>query len=106
MASQVAAGSGRSVPMKSSARIAASVTVLGALLALVGMSRSVPPAAAAIDARATDANVARLTTELLGHSQFAHHPLDVELAGRLLDRYLDALDGTRSLFFQSDIDEF
>jgi carboxyl-terminal processing protease len=49
--------------------------------------------------------VTRLTTSLLGHSQFSHHPLDAELAGRLLDRYLAALDGTRSLFLQSDVDE-
>jgi carboxyl-terminal processing protease len=92
--------------MKPSVRIVASATALVALVALVGLSRAGQPVSAPIDARATDANVARLTTELLGHSQFAHHPLDAELAGRLLDRYLDTLDGTRSLFVQSDIDEF
>jgi carboxyl-terminal processing protease len=92
--------------MKSSARVASSVTVLGLVLAFFGMSRAAQPVSAPIDARTTDANVARLTTDLLGHSQFVHHPLDTELAGRLLDRYLDTLDGTRALFFQSDIDEF
>ncbi|HEY2903056.1 MAG TPA: carboxy terminal-processing peptidase [Polyangia bacterium] len=92
--------------MKSSARIVASVAAAGLVLALVGMSRAGQPLSASSDARATDANVARLTTELLGRSQFAHHPLDTELAGRLLDRYLEALDGTRSLFLQSDVDEF
>jgi carboxyl-terminal processing protease len=95
--------------MKPSARIAASVTALAVglalVLALVGMGRAGQPVSAPIDTRTTDANVARLTTELLGHSQFAHHPLDTELAGRLLDRYLEALDGTRSLFLQSDVDE-
>jgi carboxyl-terminal processing protease len=59
-----------------------------------------------VDARTTEANITRVTTDILGHSQFSHHPLDNELAGRLLDRYLDALDGTRSLFLQSDVDEF
>ena len=38
--------------------------------------------------------------------QFAHHPLDDELAGKFLDRYLDALDGRHMVFLQSDVDEF
>jgi len=54
----------------------------------------------------TEANVTRLTTTILERSQFAHHPLDSELAGRFLDGYLDALDGRRSLFLQSDVEEF
>jgi carboxyl-terminal processing protease len=54
----------------------------------------------------TDANITRLTTSILEHSQFAHHPLDRELAGKLLDSYLDALDGARALFLKTDLDEF
>jgi carboxyl-terminal processing protease len=64
-------------------------------------------AAAPQDPRgAEEASITRLTTGLLEHSQFAHHPFDRELAGALLDRYLDALDGSRSLFLQSDVDKF
>src|SRR5688572_17572047 len=55
---------------------------------------------------ATEANITRLTANLLEQSQFAHHPLDNELAGKFLDRYLDALDGGHSLLLQSDVDEF
>lgn len=62
---------------------------------------STPP-----DAHTTEANIARITTSLLAQSQLAHHPLDAQLAGKLLDRYLDALDGTRSLFLKSDVEEF
>jgi carboxyl-terminal processing protease len=62
-------------------------------------------ALAATPAR-TEANIARLTTNILEQSQFAHHALDRELAGQFLDSYFDALDGTRSLFLQSDIEEF
>ena len=40
----------------------------------------------------------RLTAHLLERSRFAHHPLDSDLAGKFLDSYLDALDGTHSLF--------
>ena len=76
-----------------------------ALLDEQGASKIETPASPA-EARATDANITRLTTGILGNSQFAHHPLDTELAGKLLDLYLDALDGNRSLFLQSDIDEF
>ncbi|HET6332763.1 MAG TPA: carboxy terminal-processing peptidase [Polyangiales bacterium] len=54
----------------------------------------------------TEANIARLTTNILERSQFAHHALDSELAAKFLDSYFDALDGTRSLFLQTDVDEF
>jgi carboxyl-terminal processing protease len=66
------------------------------------VARPTPP----VDARTTEANVARITTSLLAQSQLSHHPLDAQLAGKLLDRYLDALDGTRSLFLKSDVAEF
>ena len=59
-----------------------------------------------LDQAATDAEITRLTTEILEKSQFAHHPLDNELAGKFLDRYLDTLDGQHMVFLQSDIDEF
>jgi carboxyl-terminal processing protease len=78
--------------------------VIALALAAASAARASTPRPA--DARATEANIARLTTNLLERSQFAHHPLDAELAGKLLDRYLDALDGTRSLFLKADLDEF
>jgi len=59
-----------------------------------------------LDQAATDAEITRLTSKILEKSQFAHHPLDDELAGKFLDRYLDALDGQHMLFLQSDVDEF
>ena len=46
----------------------------------------------------TEGNIAKLTANILEHSQFAHHPLDAELAGNFLDRYLDVLDGSHALF--------
>jgi carboxyl-terminal processing protease len=73
------------------------------VFATTGLGRR---SAAEPDTRTTEANITRLTTSLLEHSQFAHHPFDSDLAGALLDRYLDALDGTRSLFLQTDVDEF
>ena len=83
--------------------------VLGAIvtlalgLAAAGMAAS--PAAVPAN-QATERNITKLTVNLLEHSQFAHHPLDREFANTFLDRYLDALDGTRSLFLQADVDEF
>jgi carboxyl-terminal processing protease len=59
-----------------------------------------------LDQAATDAEITRLTSKILEKSQFAHHPLDDELAGKFLDRYLDTLDGQHTLFLQSDVDEF
>jgi len=63
-------------------------------------------AAHSLDAKATEAAVTTLTTNILETAQFAHHPLDQELAEKFLGRYLDSLDGTRMLFLQSDVDEF
>ncbi len=54
----------------------------------------------------TDRNITRVTAELLEHSQFSHHRLDNELAGRFLDGYLDSLDPEHLLFLQSDAQEF
>ena len=59
-----------------------------------------------LDQAATDAEITRLTSKILEKSQFAHHPLDDELAGKFLDRYLDALDGQHMVLLQSDVDEF
>jgi carboxyl-terminal processing protease len=61
--------------------------------------------AAALPHDTTDADITRLTTNLLEQSQFAHHPFDDQLAGILLNRYLDSLDGAHALFLKSDVDE-
>src|SRR5262245_18224950 len=59
-----------------------------------------------LDQTATDAEITRLTSKILEKTQFAHHPLDDELAGKFLDRYFDILDGQHVVFRQSDVDEF
>lgn len=51
----------------------------------------------------TEANVTRLTAQVLGHSQFSHHPLDRQLASLFLDGYLDALDASHALFLEADV---
>ena len=91
--------------MKALSKLAAPLSAIGLVLTLatvgLGDSTADPRAVAA-----TEANITRLTAGVLERSQFAHHPLDGELAGKFLDRYLDALDGTRSLLTQADLDEF
>ena len=77
---------------------------LALVLALPGMTCGSAPHSAS--AQSTEANITRLTANILARSQFAHHPLDKELAGRFLDRYLDSLDGNRSLILQSDVQSF
>ncbi len=75
-------------------------------LIAVGLLFTLVAGARPVDSPDTEANITRLTVRLLESSQFAHHRLDAELAGKFLDRYLDALDGTRSILLQSDVDEF
>lgn len=77
------------------------LAVLAGALHCSGLSAA-PPA----NRSTTDANIVRLTTNILEESQFAHHSFDKDLAGKFLDSYLDALDGNRLLFLKSDTDEF
>ncbi|HEU4578353.1 MAG TPA: carboxy terminal-processing peptidase [Polyangiaceae bacterium] len=90
--------------MKLPTSLARRLIAVGLSLGLGAVALAAPPLAGAPNK--TEANITRLTTGLLEHSQFAHHPLDSELAGKFLDGYLDALDGRRSLFLQSDVQEF
>ncbi len=92
--------------MKQPIRLVSSLAAIALAVALTSVGFDAQSARPSADARTTDANITRLTTGLLEHSQLAHHPFDDQLAGNVLDRYLDALDGTRSLFLQSDVDGF
>ena len=76
------------------------------VIAVTGIATTHPIAAPPGEIKSASAYIVRLTAEVLERSQFAHHRLDEELAAKFLDRYLDALDGSRTLFLQSDQDEF
>src|SRR5271155_451139 len=93
--------------MKLQTKIASPLAALGLASVLATTSFGGMPTAKAPDEHATEeADITRLTTSLMENSQFAHHPFDDKMAGILLDRYIDSLDGRRSLFLQSDVDEF
>jgi len=59
-----------------------------------------------LDAPTPDGQITQLTAQLLEQAQYAHHPLDDTMAAKFLDRYIDTLDASHELFFQSDIAEF
>src|SRR5262244_1733379 len=80
------------------------IAISGALM--LSVSAFSPQPGEPLDEAATDAEITRLTSKILEKSQFAHHPLDDELAGKFLDRYLDTLDSQHMMFLQSDVDEF
>src|SRR5215471_20275687 len=83
------------------------LVIAGSLvIAVAGIATTRPTAPLSGEMESASANIVRLTAEVLERSQFAHHRLDDELAAKFLNRYLDALDGSRTLFFQSDQDEF
>lgn len=60
----------------------------------------------AAETAAEEANIAKVTASLLEQSHFAAHRYDGDLSAKFLDRYLDSLDGTHSLFLESDVAEF
>src|SRR5580692_7971447 len=83
------------------------LVIAGSLvIAMTGIATTHLTAPPSGEIKSTSPDVVRLTAEVLEHSQFAHHRLDDELAAKFLDRYLDALDGSHTLFFQTDEDEF
>ncbi len=86
-------------------KLASVAALLGMAFTLVG-AETAPWKAATPAQRETESNITMLTARVLGRSQFSHQPLDRELAGRFLDGYLDALDGSHSLFRKSDLEEF
>jgi carboxyl-terminal processing protease len=91
------------------ARRAASVLLRGLALPLILLSPLSPSrslAAGDTSDATTETNITHVVASVLAESQFAHHPLDEQLASKLLDRYLEALDGERALFLQSDVDEW
>jgi carboxyl-terminal processing protease len=92
--------------MKFPVKVATRLLAFGGAIALAVIALADPAATRLAAPQATEADITRLTATILARSQFAHHPLDSELAGKFLDGYLDALDGRRSLFLQSDADEF
>jgi carboxyl-terminal processing protease len=90
----------------SNKRIAFPFFAAGVALVLAATGASSSTAAAPSSPFETGAQITRLTTNLLESSQFEHRPLDDRLASTFLDRYLDSLDGSRSLFLETDVDEF
>jgi carboxyl-terminal processing protease len=65
------------------------------------------PAAATVLAPTEQENyVARRVADIISHEHYRRAPLDDHLSSLILDRYLDAIDGSRSYFYASDIAEF
>jgi carboxyl-terminal processing protease len=92
--------------MKFPARILSILSALGLALVLPTMGLGGQPPSASPTTGTTEANITRIAAGILEQSQFAHQPIDNDLAGNFLDRYLDDLDWARSLFLESDVKDF
>jgi len=79
--------------------------VVGVLTLLLALCAG-DPADSSGNQEPSEADITRVTANLLEGSQFLQLPLDDELCGRCLDLYRDALDGARQLFLQADVNEF
>lgn len=53
-----------------------------------------------------DPAITRLVTRILTRSHYARKPFDDTVSSRFLDQYLDMLDPTHLIFFQTDLQEF
>jgi len=79
--------------------------LLGALTLRVAFGAA-NPGSSAENAPPTEADITRVTANLLEGSQLLQLPLDDELCGQCLDLFVDKLDGAHLLFLQSDLDRF
>ncbi|MHB8720987.1 MAG: carboxy terminal-processing peptidase [Steroidobacteraceae bacterium] len=89
--------------------VCASAVGLAALLgAAMTPSPAVPAAAATAVLAPTEQEnyVARRVADIVAREHYRRAPLDDHLSSLILDRYLDAIDGSRSYFYASDIAEF
>lgn len=91
--------------MKPLSRPLAAWTAIGLALIAIAPAWALRPELR-LDAPTTDGKLTQLTAQILEQAQFAHHPLDDAVAAKFLDRYIDSLDGSHELFYQSDIAEF
>jgi carboxyl-terminal processing protease len=91
--------------------VCAGAVGLAALLgAAMTPSPAIPAAAAAAGSVLTPTEqenyVARRVADIVAREHYRRAPLDDHLSSLILDRYLDAIDGSRSYFYASDIAEF
>lgn len=87
----------------------AAVTCLAALLgpAVPGMAKpEVPASPAVLDTTPRERQVARMVTRFVERAHYARLTLDDSLSDATLKTYLEALDGNRHYFLQSDIAYF
>ena len=80
-----------------------------AIIALLGAAGTPSPSAnAATGIAPTEQQnyVARRISEIIAREHYRRAPLDDRLSSLILDRYLDAIDGSRSYFYASDIADF
>ena len=85
--------------------LAAMVVAIAALL--LGTARA-PSSAATVDFAPSErhARVARLVSSMFERSHYRQAPVNDPVSSLVLDRYLESLDGLRSYFTASDIEEF
>ena len=79
--------------------------VVGVLTLLLAFCAN-GPACFAETGQRTEADITRVTANLLEGSQFLLLPLDDEICGECLDLFLDTLDEAHLLFLQPDQDQF
>lgn len=82
------------------------MALLAALL-LAGLANAKPtPAPETLEPSERHGKISRLVTTLFERSHYRRAPVDDEASSRILDAYLDALDGGRQYFLATDIESF
>lgn len=83
----------------------ASITIVGILVAQ-GHQTAIAKPTSNFNITPEQRLTARQVATLLDRSHYLNQPLDKEMGQKMLSMYLDTLDPSRTLFLQSDINEF
>ena len=80
--------------------------ILWILLALLSTSLHATQIAVPLQPLPQQIEAAHLAVKVLSHENYEHLPLDENLSAAIFEHYLKALDPDKSIFLQSDIDQF
>ncbi len=94
----------RSALLVGAAALAALVTVVGGSARLTASTSPLPPGAIAPGDR--ERMIARQVGALLEDAHYSRIRIDDALSPRVMDKFLEAMDGQRAYFLASDIEEF
>jgi carboxyl-terminal processing protease len=94
------------MPMSVTSYYSRALALLAGLLLAAAVAAKPTPATETLEPSDRHGKISRLVTTLFERSHYRRMPVDDVTSSRMLDSYLEALDGNRQYFLAADIAEF